>query len=101
MIKFSLPILSLLALTLLASPVGAEQPPADQGGVPPTVDDRDAEVTIIHQKERVIEEYRINGVLYKVKITPVVGKPYYIFFPEGPPSDLGGPNPAYWKLFEW
>ena len=36
------------------------------------------EITIIRKDDATIEEYRINGKLYMVKITPVVGKPYYL-----------------------
>ena len=36
------------------------------------------DVTIIQKAEETIEEYRINGHLYMVKVTPNIGKPYYL-----------------------
>lgn len=36
------------------------------------------EVTIIRKDDATIEEYRINGRLFMVKVIPVVGKPYYL-----------------------
>ncbi len=38
----------------------------------------DPQVTIVKQKNKKIEEYRINGQLYMVKITPEHGAPYYL-----------------------
>jgi len=49
----------------------------------------------------VIEEYRVNGRLQVVKVTPARGPVYYLM-----DSDRDG-NPdenvpaVYWKLFEW
>lgn len=66
------------------------------------------EVTIIPQEDRVIEEYRVNGLLYMVKITPSVGKPYYLVDKDGdgrmesrlsePFDDVFVPQ---WVLFTW
>ena len=36
------------------------------------------QVTIISKQDAVIEEYRVNGFLYMVKVTPVIGPPYYL-----------------------
>lgn len=38
----------------------------------------DPQVTIIQRGEDKIEEYRINGRLYMIKITPRIGFPYYL-----------------------
>jgi hypothetical protein len=66
------------------------------------------EVTIIHQKEATIEEYRVNGRLRYVKITPTKGKPYYLVDKDGDGtletrySDLKGTPPVNeWILLEW
>ena len=40
--------------------------------------DDEPEVTIIKQTEQTVEEYRANGKVYMIKITPKVGKPYYL-----------------------
>lgn len=36
------------------------------------------EITIHEGKDKMIEEYRVNGELYMIKITPRIGKPYYL-----------------------
>lgn len=36
------------------------------------------EITIHEGKEETIKEYRVNGELYMIKITPRIGKPYYL-----------------------
>jgi hypothetical protein len=36
------------------------------------------EVTIIKREGETVEEYRINGELYMLKITPAHGVPYYL-----------------------
>lgn len=49
-------------------------PPPAMDGAP---DDEPA-VTIIKQTEQTVEEFRAGGRLYMIKITPKVGKPYYM-----------------------
>lgn len=36
------------------------------------------QITIIKQTNLTIEEYRAGGKLYMIKITPKIGKPYYM-----------------------
>lgn len=36
------------------------------------------QVTITRQREQTIEEYRVGGKLYMIKVTPKVGPPYYL-----------------------
>ena len=100
---------SLLSLPLLAAePAMApapEPPPA-----PPTggQEELQPEVTITHRKDAEVEEYRINGQLYMVKVTPVVGPPYYLIDTTGDGnlnlrrSEL---DPAFlvpsWMIFRW
>ena len=48
---------------------------------PPVMDgasDTEPEVTITKQTEQTIEEFRVGGRLYMIKITPKVGAPYYL-----------------------
>ena len=66
----------------------------------------EADVVIRKYKNKVVEEYRVNGSLYMVKITPKVGKPYYLRYPDGESGpairhELRDINTPYWKLFEW
>jgi hypothetical protein len=49
-------------------------PPPAMGGA----SDDEPEVTIIKQTEQTVEEYRVGGKLYMIKITPKIGKPYYL-----------------------
>lgn len=73
----------LFPLTLLAAdalPPDLEPlpdiPPPPMGLAGDDVDE--PEVTIIKKGEETIEEYRINGELYMMKITPSHGVPYYL-----------------------
>lgn len=66
------------------------------------------QITIIRTETEVIEEYRLNGHLYKVKITPLVGKPYYLIDADGDGQMEGRISDIYntdrvpqWVLFNW
>lgn len=65
------------------------------------------EVRIIRKKDAVIEEYRVNGRLRYVKITPSVGKPYYMVDTNGDgaldtrENDLDNPPINQWLLLQW
>jgi hypothetical protein len=66
------------------------------------------EVNIIQRKDMRIEEYRVNGRLRYVKITPKKGKPYYLVDKDGDGDletrhdDLDGVPPVNeWILLEW
>ena len=41
------------------------------------------EVTITTKGTEIHEEYRLNGRLYMIKVTPTKGKPYYLIDQEG------------------
>ncbi len=78
--KFLLPFLACLSFSASAAqPAAAEkiEPHATQ-----QVDTSDAadapQVTITKQTEQTVEEYRANGKLYMIKITPKHGVPYYL-----------------------
>ena len=36
------------------------------------------QITIIKRTEQTVEEYRVGGKLYMIKVTPKVGAPYYL-----------------------
>lgn len=65
------------------------------------------QVTIIRKQESMIEEYRLNGDLYMVKITPTRGYPYYLIDTDGDGSfetrrnELDAPAVVQWRLFSW
>lgn len=41
------------------------------------------QITIIQRGQDKVEEYRIKGRLYMVKVTPPHGRPYYLVDPKG------------------
>lgn len=64
------------------------------------------QVTIRKKGTETIEEYRLNGKLYMMKVTPEGGAPYYLHKndPEGPWIN-DGPNPPlsvpHWTIFRF
>lgn len=62
----------LLSGLLLAGGVRAEQ----QQAIEP-------EVTVRHEAGHTLHEYRVNGLLYMIKVVPEKGRPYYLIDPEG------------------
>lgn len=86
-------IASITALLLtLALPVAAQNRPADLQPIPEPpppppglVDDSamEPQVTIIKRGEDKVEEYRVNGKLYMIRVTPPHGKPYYLMDRQG------------------
>ena len=64
------------------------------------------EVTIRQEGDRSVEEYRVNGFLYAIKVTPKTGAPYYLvavdedgnYVRSDQPNGLRIPS---WKIFEW
>jgi hypothetical protein len=70
------------ALTADAPP--PPPPPAEATGeVPASSAEPEAEVTITTKGTEIHEEHRVNGKLYMVKVTPKIGKPYYLIDREG------------------
>ena len=63
--------------------------PSERTDAPPPPMPSDAqeglepEVTIIRKEDRTVEEYRINGQLYMIKVTPSKGYPYYLVDADG------------------
>ncbi|MFN3986191.1 MAG: DUF2782 domain-containing protein [Rhodocyclaceae bacterium] len=68
-----------LALPTAAQRIGLEpipEPPPPPPGL--GQDDFEPEVTIVQRGDETVEEYRIRGKLYMVKVTPAHGVPYYL-----------------------
>ena len=89
---------SLLAVVLLTAPLmtwAADDAPS-----------ADPDVTIRQEGDKTIQEYRQNGFLYAIKITPKHGKPYFLVRADGTDANFirsDQPDmliPA-WKIFEW
>lgn len=105
-------------LLLVALPVWAQQnKPADLQPLPavppppPGMEAFDAalepQVTIIRNDKETREEFRANGKLYMIKVTPVGGKPYYLVDHQGNgqfvEADMVGPvtKPPMWVIHSW
>lgn len=82
-------ILCLLTMTplLMAAEDNQDKPAAPEPpDLPAPVEDgetMDPEVTIIRKGEKTIQEYRVNGELYMVKVVPKIGRPYYLIDSNG------------------
>ena len=88
-------------------------PPADAEDVPipPKIQEEQIvpTVTIRAEEERMIEEYRLDGQIYMVKVTPRGGIPYYYIDTNGDgrleldmdQSAMNPVQPVYWKVKEW
>jgi hypothetical protein len=87
------PPLALLAtlLVVLALPAAAQQrpgglqpipepPPPPPGMADPSME---PQVTIIKRGEDKVEEFRVRGKLYMIRVTPPHGKPYYLVDRQG------------------
>ena len=66
------------------------------------------EVNIVRRGDATIEEYRQNGRLYMAKITPKIGKPYYLVDKDGDGRMEARMSEIYddfvvpqWVLFSW
>jgi len=68
-----------------------EPPPPPAGLADPALE---PQVTIKKRGEDKVEEYRMNGKLYMIKVTPPHGTPYYLVDPKGDGGfvrqDIGG-----------
>jgi hypothetical protein len=106
----------ILLLALSGTPVLAEDGPADAPPPPPmTTEDvyseveqgLDPQVTITRHSKAMVEEYRMSGRLYMIKITPSKGLPYYLVDSDGDGSletrrnSLNDPEVVKWRLFTW
>jgi len=111
-------VLTVLLLPALYAPLGLAQteapaPPAEEAPIPPKLpnlpSEESAPTVNIRRDEKtgdVIEEYRSNGRLQMVKVTPARGRPYQIIDTNGDGKldshDFeGNVRPVYWTLFEW
>ncbi|MDD1015566.1 DUF2782 domain-containing protein [Pseudomonas rubra] len=87
-------LLSLLAVTPVVALAADDAPSADP------------DVTIRTEGDKTIQEYRQNGFLYAIKVTPKGGKPYFLVRADGSEgnfirSDQPDMLIPSWKIFEW
>lgn len=86
----------LLLAGLLALPLyAAAQDPVDA----------EPDVTIRQDGDKRIEEYRVNGFLYAVKVTPKKGPPYFLVRADGSDNFVRADKPDMlipaWEIFRW
>ncbi|WP_120997860.1 DUF2782 domain-containing protein [Stutzerimonas urumqiensis] len=67
--------------------------------------DAEPDVTIRQEGDRTVEEYRVNGFLYAIKVTPKHGKPYFLVRADGDSNFIRSDRPDMlipaWKIFSW
>ncbi|WP_374266175.1 DUF2782 domain-containing protein [Zoogloea sp.] len=104
-----------LLLAVTASAWAQQQPPKleplPEPPPPPPGMELDAEqepqVTIVKKGEDTVEEYRVNGQLYMIKVTPPHGVPYYLYDDVGNGDFMrrdahdGGVRVPKWVIKRW
>lgn len=81
----------------------------DEKDIPSSVPktDEEPEVTIIKKNDATIEEVRVRGKLRYAKITPKIGKPYYLYDSNGDGildasvNEVDQNDINQWILMEW
>ncbi|WP_428605299.1 DUF2782 domain-containing protein [Sedimenticola sp.] len=106
-------LLALLLLLTAPLPLFAEESAAQPQppDLPPKVESGEVlepDVTIVESDKGTTEEYRINGRLYMVKITPIAGPAYYLLDTNGDgvldvreEARPGNNSIPQWVLFSW
>ena len=85
-------------------PVPEPPPPPPGHELDPALE---PQVTILKRGTDTVEEYRINGRLYMIKVTPATGRPYYLVDHKGDGSFLRHDNyrseirPPMWVIHSW
>ncbi|MGB7816487.1 MAG: DUF2782 domain-containing protein [Methylotenera sp.] len=118
-LKLTVVLLCMLPALLLPQVVlAAKQPanlePLEEVPPPPKITDGEAledgtaepQVTIRKKGAETIEEYRVNGELYMMKVTPEHGVPYYLHKEDQEGGWVNtGPNPPLsipkWVIFRF
>ena len=109
--RLCLPLLLATAFPMaLAQTPNNLQPLPEVPPPPPGVNldvDMEPQVVITKKGEDRVEEYRINGQLYMMKVTPANGPAYYLVDEEGKGTwarrEQIGPNvqPPMWLIKSW
>lgn len=83
-------------------------PPAPAAAAPGTPDaDLEPQVTITRRGSDTVEEVRVGGRISYLKVTPRIGRPYYLVPNTGGTQFLRfdsldfGVRPPMWQLFSW
>lgn len=66
------------------------------------------DINIIKREDRTIETHSVNGIVYKVKVTPSSGPVYYLYDTDGDGSletrtnrEISETTVQQWKIFQW
>lgn len=87
-----------------AQPVPEPPPPPPGFELDPAME---PQVTILKRGEDSVEEYRIGGKLYMIKVTPPGGRPYYLIDERGDGKFLrqegpdSGVRPPMWVIHQF
>lgn len=106
--RYPVLLLTLMLSGLVVAAAPSDQPPGLQPvpDGPPSPDDAPP-VTITPSGQGRVVEYRANGRLYMLKVTPKVGKPYYLVDQKGDgqfsrqDSLDSGMRPPMWVIKEF
>lgn len=109
LLLMSAALLSPLAVVAKEPPVNLQ--PLEEAPPPPVLGTEEnaadaPQITIIKKEGETVEEYRINGQLYMLKVTPQHGVPYYMhkedsnggWLMDGPTQPLSIPK---WTIFRF
>ena len=99
----------LVSLAVVEGPVWAQTaaPAAAPDAKPPALmpldDSAEPQITIRQRDGDTIEEYRLNGRLYKIKVTPLRGEPYILIDQRGDGSfvPMDGPGTPGLSVPQW
>ena len=81
-----------------------EMPELPDLGADPSME---PQVTIKKGDEETIEEYRVNGQLYMIKVIPRIGKPYFLLNKRSPVGEIhrddmeSGVSVPMWQLYRF
>ena len=92
----SVAVLALLVVPAAAQ-TGADAPKVPDSKPPamvPIDDTLEPQVTILKREGATVEEYRVNGKLYKIKVTPENGIPYILVDQRGDGSFVPRESPG-------
>ena len=84
--------------TTRGRPVYASETPTESDST------EDIDVDIIIAEDRVVYEYRVNGVITAIKVVPKRGRPYYMVpVDESPHYEINHDSTLYpkWVLLKW
>lgn len=108
------PLLPVLSALFTLSALAADTPPKlEPIPEPPPMpagtsdDDLEPQVTITQRGQDKVEEYRMNGKLYMIKVTPPHGVPYYLMDEKGDGvmtrmnTLSSGTRPPMWVIKRW